>query len=343
MKPLAGLAVAVAVIAADTRAHGAPAPGPVADRYEFAAAHMGTTARIVLYAMGRSEAEAAAQAAFARIGELDARLSDYRADSEVSLLGQGAGGPAVALSHDLLAVLARAQEIARRSDGAFDVTVGPLSRLWRRARRLAELPSSEDLQAALALVGHDALSLDTAARSARLERPGMRLDLGGIAKGYAADEALRTLRGHGFERALVTLGGEVVAGSPPPGRDGWTVAVATPGAARAPLSLREAAASTSGDAEQWVEIGGRRYSHIFDPRTGRALEGRRSVTVVAREGILADALATALSVLGPAHGRAVVESFPGAEALWVEGGEVVTASAGWSALPRVLEAAHVTP
>ena len=171
----------------------------------------------------------------------------------------------------------------------------------------------------------------------------MRLDLGGIAKGYAADEALKALRAHGLDRALVTLGGEVVAGSPPPGREGWTVAVATPGAHEAPLSLHDGAASTSGDAEQWVEIGGHRYSHVFDPRTGLALEGRRSATVVARAGILADALATALSVLGPQRGRAVVESFPGAEALWVEAGTGAFASAGWSALPRALEVAHVTP
>jgi thiamine biosynthesis lipoprotein len=342
VKALFGLA-AVAAVGTGAPVFGLDAPGPASTRYEFAAAHMGTTARLLVYAPGPPQAEAAALAAFARIGELDARLSDYRADSEVSRLGDQAGGRPETVSPELLAVLARGQDVAERSQGAFDVTVGPLSRLWRRARRIAELPPAEDLQAALALVGHDALTLDTAIGSARLERPGMRLDLGGIAKGYAADEALRVLRVHGLERALVTLGGEVVAGSPPPGRDGWTVAVVTPGAAQAPLSLRDAAVSTSGDAEQWVEIEGRRYSHVFDPRTGRALEGRRSVTVVAREGILADALATALSVLGPERGRAVVESYSGTAALWVEGGEVEVASAGWSALPRVVEAAHVTP
>lgn len=334
--------VAAAATGAGALVYGLDAPEPAAARYEFAAAHMGTTARLVVYAARPTEAEAAALAAFARIGELDARLSDYRADSEVSHLGERASGPAVAVSSDLLAVLTRGQEVAQRSDGAFDVTVGPLSRLWRRARRTAELPSAEDLRSALALVGYDALALDVTAGSARLARSGMRLDLGGIAKGYAADQALQALRAHGLDRALVTLGGEVVAGAPPPGRDGWTVALRTPGPEERPLSLRDGAASTSGDDEQWVEVGGRRYSHVFDPRTGWALEGRRSVTVVAREGILADALATALSVLGPKRGRALVEAFPGAEALWVEADAGVTASAGWSTLPRTLEVAHLT-
>ena len=170
----------------------------------------------------------------------------------------------------------------------------------------------------------------------------MRLDLGGIAKGYAADEALQVLRSHGLDRALVTLGGEVVAGSPPPGQPGWTVALRTPGGEQRPLSLNNAAASTSGDAEQWMEVAGQRYSHVFDPRTGQPLIGRRSVTVVAREGMVADALATALSVLGPGQGLALVESFPGAAALWVEAGAGVTESSGWSALPRAREAAIAT-
>ena len=337
MKAFVALAAAIALCTP----HGPDPSGPVAERYEFAAPHMGTTARLVVYAP-HAEAEAAAQAAFVRLGELDERLSDYRDDSEVSRLAEQAGGGVLPLGADLLIVLATAQEMARRSDGAFDVTVGPLSRLWRRARRTGELPSPEELRSAVALVGYQDLVIDGASRKARLKRAGMRLDLGGIGKGYAADEALQVLRRHGLDRALVTLGGEVVAGSPPPGRDGWTVALRTPGAEQAPLSLRDAAASTSGDAEQWVEVAGQRYSHVFDPRTGHALEGRRSVTVVAREGIVADALATALGVLGPGRGMALVESFPGAAALWVEAGAAPTESSRWSALPRHREAATAT-
>jgi thiamine biosynthesis lipoprotein len=241
------------------------------------------------------------------------------------------------VSPDLLAVLLLAQDLARRSDGAFDVTVGPLSRVWRAARRRNELPSSRDLESARAKVGHGSLLLDPAARRCRLARAGMRLDLGGIAKGYAADQALAVLRGRGLARALVTLGGEVAAGAPPPGRPGWSVAVRTPGEQPAPLVIHDAALSTSGDAEQWLEVDGIRYSHIFDPRTGQPLVGRRSVTVVAKQGMLADALATALSVLGPERGLALVERYRDAAALIVHeaaSGIEVAASSRWEALAR---------
>jgi thiamine biosynthesis lipoprotein len=286
---------------------------------------MGTRARILLYAADPLRAEAAAQAAFARLSELDARLSDYRSDSEVAALARAAGGAPMPASHDLLVILQTAQEITRRSGGAFDATVGPLSRLWRRARRQNALPDADEIAAALPLVGAlSFLRLDLERGTAALDRPGMSLDLGGIAKGYAADEALATLRQWGFARALVELGGEVVAGAPPPDAPGWTVAL--PGGP-APLVLSERAASTSGDAEQWLETGGVRYSHVVDPRTGAALQGRRSVTVTARRGLEADALATAASVLGPEEGLALVQSFPGAELRYVresaEGAAVV--------------------
>lgn len=306
-------------------------------RFEFEAPHMGTLARVVVYAPSRAAAEGGARAAFARIGELDARLSDYRSDSEVEALARAAGGPPRRVSPDLLAVLQQAQELARRSDGAFDVTAGPLSRVWRAARRRNELPSPEDVEAARAQVGHASLLLDPAARRCRLARPGMRLDLGGIAKGYAADQALAVLRRRGLPSALVTLGGEVAAGAPPPGRPGWTVAVRTPGPEPAPILIRDAAVSTSGDAEQWLEADGVRYSHVFDPRTGQALVGRRSVTVVAKQGMLADGLATALSVLGPERGLALVEKSRDTAALIVHeaaSGLEVTASSRWAELPR---------
>lgn len=306
-------------------------------RFEFSAPYMGTLARVVLHAPSRSAAESGARAAFARIAELEARLSDYRSASEVSALARAAGGPARPVSPDLLAVLVRAQDLARRSDGAFDVTVGPLSLLWRSARRRGELPSPEDVEAARARVGHASLLLDPLTRRCRLARPGMRLDLGGIAKGYAADQALAALRRRGLRSALVTLGGEVVAGAPPPGRRGWTVAVRTPGPEPAPIVIRDAAVSTSGDAEQWLEVEGVRYSHVLDPRTGQPLVGRRSVTVVAREGALADGLATALSVLGAERGLAFVEESREAAALFVHeaaAGLEVVASSRWAELSR---------
>jgi thiamine biosynthesis lipoprotein len=284
-----------------------PLAAPADSRHEFEAPHMGTRARVVVYAPGRAEAEAGARAAFARIRELDARLSDYREDSELAALARAAGGPPRAVSHDLSFVLARAQQLAADTGGAFDVTVGPLSRVWRTARRRNQLPGREEIESARAQVGYASLVLDPDARRCRLARPGMQLDLGGIAKGYAVDEALALLKARRLPRALVVLGGEVAAGSPPPGLDGWTVSVQAL-QPQPPLLVRDAGVSTSGDAEQWLEANGVRYSHVLDPRTGQALIGRRSVTVVSEQAIDADALATALLVLGNERGRLFAEA-----------------------------------
>jgi thiamine biosynthesis lipoprotein len=155
------------------------------------------------------------------------------------------------------------------------------------------LPDAAVLDSARALVGWRLVVLDSAARTASLARPGMRLDPGGIAKGYAADEALAAMRAEGVERALVVFGGEIVAGAPPPGAHGWIVEL--PGGDS--LELAEAAIASSGDAEQFVVIGGRRYSHVVDPRTGLGLSGGAGATVMARDGLTADALATAASVV----------------------------------------------
>ena len=208
-----------------------PAPtspaGPRA-RHEFTEPHMGTTFRIVLYASTGDEAERAAHATFARVADLDRILSDYKADSELSSLGPRAGGPPVPVGPDLWRVLSAAQEWARRSDGAFDVTVGPVVQLWRRARRIGERPTDAALASARKLVGHDKLRLDGVARTAWLAEAGMRLDLGGIAKGFAADEAQAVLRAHGITRALVAAGGDIVVSGPPLDREGWSVEVALP-------------------------------------------------------------------------------------------------------------------
>ena len=276
---------------------------------------MGIEARIVLYAPGEEAAARAARAGFARIALLDSLLSDYRVDSELNRLSAASGGPPVRVSEELFFVLSRAQEIARLSDGAFDVTSGPLVRLWREARRTGVLPSPEQRREASARSGWSYLVLDSAARTARLLRPGMQLDLGGIAKGYAADEALAALRAEGVERALVELGGDIVAGAPPPGAGGWRVALFDAAGSAPWPPLAHAALSTSGDTEQFVEIGGVRYSHVVDPATGLGLTGRVAASVLAPDGITADALSTALTVLGVERGEAVAARFPGARVL----------------------------
>jgi thiamine biosynthesis lipoprotein len=295
---------------------------PALQRYEFTEPHMGTRFRIVLYAPDAATASRAAAAAFARITRMDDTMTDYNPDSELMSLSRRAGGPPLRVSEDLFRVLEKSQELAQRTNGAFDVTAGPVIRLWRRARRRSELPDPTELAHARSLVGYKLLRLDPAKRTAQLLKPGMQLDLGGIAKGFAADEALEALRQQGINRALVAGGGDIAAGAPPPGKQGWRIGIAPLKSPDAPpthfLTLHDAGVSTSGDAEQYVEIGGKRYSHIIDPRTGQALLGHRSVTVVAPSATATDSLATAISVLGPRRGLELAKTLPGVGLYFVQ-------------------------
>ena len=295
---------------------------PALRRLEFSQAHMGTLFRIIVYAPDAATASRASNAAFQRIGTLDNTMTDYSPSSELMSLCRKAGEPPVRVSEDLYRVLAQAQELAARTNGAFDVTVGPVMRLWRRARRQREMPDAAELARARKLVGYRKLRLDPRARTVQLLEKGMRLDLGGIAKGYAADEALAVLKQYGITRALVVAGGEMAASAPPPGRDGWRIGIAPLESPEKPptrfLMLRDAAVSTSGDAEQYVELNGTRYSHIVDPRTGMGVVGRSSVTVVAPKATASDSLATAVSVLGPEQGLELIRSTPGTAALIIQ-------------------------
>lgn len=306
-----GLLLLVACAGCATRAPRVPPT-----RHEFEGVEMAIPFRIVLYADDARQATNAAQAAFARIHQLNGQLSDYDPESELSRLSRTSGsGRSVPLSTELAAVLDRAQAVAADSDGAFDVTVGPVVQLWRRARRQRELPDPVRLAEARQAVGwrHLVLSSRAGLRSARLLRPGMRLDLGGIAKGYALDEATRVLKAHGIRSLLVTGAGDMVAGDPPPGQPGWKVELAPLDVPDAPAAravwLRNGSLCTSGDLFQHVEINGTRYSHIVDPHTGLGLTDHGLVVVLGRDGMTTDALSTALSVLPPDRGLALSRKY----------------------------------
>jgi thiamine biosynthesis lipoprotein len=289
-------------------------PQPVElERYEFSRPEMGMPFRMVLYAESTANAEEAARAAFTRIRELNDLFTDYDSDSELSRLSRTSGqGLAVPVSDDLWRVLSRAQALAKQTDGAFDVTVGPYVNVWRRARRDRELPPPERLARARASVGYQHLRLNPRTRTVELLVPNMRLDLGGIAKGYALDEAMRILRQHDIQSALVGGGGDMLMSNPPPGQTGWRVEIAPLNVADAPptrhVLLTHRALATSGDVFQYLEIDGERYSHIVDPRTGIGLTDQSLVTVIARDAFTADRLATAASVLGPERGLALLAS-----------------------------------
>jgi thiamine biosynthesis lipoprotein len=287
-------------------------------RFEATQPQLGVPFKIILYAPDEAAAKGAFDAAFARIGRLNAILSDYDPHSELSLLSRTAGSATpTATSDELWHLLSRSQDLAKRTGGAFDVTVGPYVRLWRRARRNGQMPSTPRLAEARAAVGHQYLKLDPQCQTAELLEPGMRLDLGGIAMGYAVDEALAVLRARGIARALIDASGDIGTGDPPPGKDGWTIGVvplASDGAPSVNLLLANAAVTTSGDAFQHVVIDGRRYSHIVDPRTGLGLTDQSGVTVIAPDCTTADSLATAASVLGPEAGIELIDDTPGVAA-----------------------------
>jgi FAD:protein FMN transferase len=290
-------------------------------RFSKTELHMAVEFEVVLYAADEATAGRAFHAAFDQVARLNAIMSDYEPDSELSRLSETAGsGKAVPISRELFAVLSASQVLAERSGGAFDVTVGPLTKLWRRARRQRELPTAERIAEARAAGGHRYLRLDESKQTATLTRPNMRLDLGGIAKGFAADEALKAIRECGIQSALVRASGDIVAGDPPPRQDGWLVGLAPLDAEAKPerfISLANAAVSTSGDSRQHLVIDGRRYSHLIDPRSGSPVEGRSSISVIARNGTTADSLASAVAVLGPAEGMELVETTPDAAALTI--------------------------
>ncbi|MCA9264748.1 MAG: FAD:protein FMN transferase [Planctomycetales bacterium] len=298
-------------------------------RFEFAEPHMGTQFALVFYAANDRIANQAARLAFARIATLDRCLTDYDAASESRRLAARfdepvADGEFVPVSQDLWDVLTASLELSRRTDGAFDVTVGPLTYRWRRVRRRKELMPPDTLAQARTSVGFDLIQMHPDRRAVRLAKSGMRLDFGGIAKGYAADEARSILAEQGITRALVNAGGDLVLGDPPPGKSGWQVGVAPlarDGAASRTVPLANCGVATSGDVWQYVEIDGQRYSHILDPKTGLGLTTRVAVTVIARSGAEADGLASAVSVMGPEKGLQAVELWEGTEALVVSAKE----------------------
>lgn len=319
------LSVAMILLAGVIGCRAAPsAEASGLQRFDYTAIRMGVEARIVLYAPNEPAAVAAAREAFNRIAELDAVLSDYRVDSELNRLCASPPRFPVRVSNDLLYVLEYGQNLARQTGGAFNLTAGPLVRLWREARDTGALPDPVAIEAARERSGWRNVDIDAEVKTVTLLQDGMQFDPGGIGKGFAADEAMRTLHARGIWSAMVALAGDIVVGDPPPGRRGWTIGLAPGLGVDESIMLANAAISTSGDLEQHVEIGGVRYSHIIDPRTGEAITQPRAVSVIAPRGIAADALATALSVLGPHDGALLLRARPDVSVLyrWREGDDI---------------------
>ncbi|MBU6222198.1 MAG: FAD:protein FMN transferase [Planctomycetes bacterium] len=302
------------------------ANAPPAARVSETCRLMGVPWTITAFAANPEAGREAVAAAFAEVRRLEGILSDYDPQSELAQLSAAAPTQSpVRVGDDLWRVLRAAEGWREMSGGAFDPTVGPLTTLWRQARRSGVMPRADKLAAARQAVGAAALTLEVEQQAVSLRVPGMRLDLGGIGMGYAVDRALAVLAERGVTRAMVDASGDIAVSGPPPGVAAWRIDVAAlsdreGGEERRVVELVNAAVTTSGDAFQAVEIDCVRYSHIVDPRTGLGVPGPAAVTVIAPDCTTADAVATAASVLGPEAGLALVEAVPGAAARFVAGG-----------------------
>lgn len=287
---------------------------------ERRAAMMGTDIQVLVLGDGDVPAAQVADAALAEMARIEALMSEWRDDSLLSAVNRAAGHHPVAVTPELMRLLVESARAAELSAGAFDITFAGAGRLWDFKHPDPQPPTATAVAAALATVGHVRLILDQAAGTAFLHDPGMRIGLGGIAKGYAVDRAAQVVAKHGFTNFAVNAGGDLCVR----GRRGerrWSVAIRDPRQADqhlAVIPVSNAAVVTSGDYERFFIHQGRRYAHIIDPRTGWPVDHCQSVTVVAERTYWADALATAVFVLGPERGLALIESLPDAECLIVD-------------------------
>jgi thiamine biosynthesis lipoprotein len=272
-------------------------------RLEKSADAMGSTYSVVLYGYDRVKMEAAADAAFDEARRLDDMLSNYRAESEWSEVNRHAAEKPVELSQELFQLLSACVEYSRESEGAFDITVGPLMKLWGFYKGSGRLPHRAEVAAALPKVGYRHIHLDAAARTVWFDRSGVELDPGGIGKGYAVDRMVDVLRQQGFETALVAGSDSSVygIGAPPTEPKGWRVDIKDPRDAHRTVAeafLKDMSISTSGSYEKFFRAEGRIYAHIMDPRTGYPAQGSVSVSVIAPRTIDSEAWAKPYFVNG---------------------------------------------
>lgn len=304
---------------------------------------MGTFTRIVVVAPSRSIGMRAIEAAFEDQQRIEQLMSFHRSDSELARINAEAYGRTVGVSDPMWTVLQKALEVSRLSDGAFDVTVGPLMDLWKAAGQAGVPPSDAELARVRALVGWDKVVLDPNQETVRFAVDGVKIDLGGIAKGYAVDRSVEVLRRHGALGGMVDLGGNVRCfGRPAPGRDCWRIGIQDPCQAQdldpsdegvaLVLRLTDQAVATSGHYRRFALVGGHKVSHILDPKAGTSREDLSSDTILAPDAVTADALSTAVSVLGVERGLALVKRLPGVEAILIPGGRQGQGGAGGSAV-----------
>lgn len=275
---------------------------------------MGSRCTITIYAPSEPIAAKAAGEAFAEIARVERVLTDYDPDSESMKTTRASTGQWQSVSQTLWEVLVESEQFHDLSNGAFDPTVGAYTHLWRKARGLGGIPSQTELDLAGSASGFESLEIDQSRPRVRVLASGMILDFGGIGKGYAADRAIEILASLGFTTAMVDLGGDLALGDAPPESDqGWKVEIQSGLDESRESWLANCGVATSGDLERFYIHNGIRYSHILDPRTGIGLTVQRAVTVIAANAMTADALASAISVLGEENSKNLQGSYPHAK------------------------------
>lgn len=291
----------------------------------FSDAHqaMGTAFTIYLYAADRERASELFNAAFDEIDRLDDELSNYKPQSEISRINRLAAKETVTTDPEVLEFLRRSFEFSRRTDGAFDITVGPLMRAWGFFRGQGRYPTARQLAQARKQIGWQFVQLNTVARTVHFTKPGIELDPGGIGKGFAVDRVAGVLREDEVTATLIDAGSSTLyAIGAPPGKEGWPVLVHRPENSAQTIStvlLRDNSLSTSGSYEKLFRLGNRVYCHIMNPRTGEPVQEMLQTTVIASSGTDSDALSTSAFVLGPERGKRLLSSFEGASVVWVLG------------------------
>ena len=272
-------------------------------RFSFTESKMGAPFTIIFYSNDSIQAASIAKRCFALVDSFNFIFSDYIDSSELSKLSKSAGVNSlpVSLSPAMYDILIQSKKAFELSEGAFDITMGPLSKLWRKARRQHQFPADSTVKRIRNLIGFDKLVFDTLQKTIRLTQEGMQLDLGGIAQGYVAQKVINFLHSQGVNNALVNASGDIVVSGAPINKDGWVVGVNIPEKTNELLNqkllLKNRAITTSGDAYQYIEKDGIRYSHIINPASGYGVTFQRNVTVIAADGTTADWLATACSIL----------------------------------------------
>jgi thiamine biosynthesis lipoprotein len=313
---------------------------------------MGTFSRVVVMARGERTAQRCIEAAFEIQDRIESLMSDYRGDSELSKVNREAAQGPVPVGEMTFEVLRQSVYFSKLSDGAFDVTVGPLVDLWRKAGESNEPPTEEALAEARSRVGSDKLILDEKNRTVRFAVEGMRVDLGGIGKGYAVDKAVEAMQKQGAIGGMVDLGGNIRCfGRPPQGQKHWRIGLQDPNVAPEALSgsrpllilaLTNESVATSGDYRRFVKVRGTRQSHIIDTQTGQGANKLVSDTIIAADATTADALSTAVNVLGLEKGLALIERLPTTAAIVIpagQGASVVYSSAAKAYVATTQEAA----